>query len=118
MTTKFFVSRQCYYYSHKSVVEVTTGGYDYAGADMLVPDHEGEDREYDDPVEAVETAIEICRAWHKKYRAVHVAVGSTGGMGLELEPCTFVEARAWAQRWAKRLDEERVPTNPDVEEYA
>jgi hypothetical protein len=116
--TKFFVSRQCYYYSHVSVVEVVSGGIDNSGADMLCAVYPGEGQEYDDPVEAVETAIEVCKAWRKKYRAVHVAVGSTGGMGLELEPCTFVEARAWAQRWTKRLDEERVDTTLDVEEYA
>lgn len=106
----FFVSRQRYYYSGKHVVEVTSGGLDYAGADMLGIDYPGEGKEYADPREAVEAAIEICRSWRADRKSVatktnrydamrpSVAVGATAGMGLELEPTTFKEARAWANK--------------------
>lgn len=103
---KYYVSRQLYYYSREQVVEVTAGGQDYAGADMLVPKYAGEGREYTDPREAVEAACRIAREWRadagdvRPPFEIHVACGSTGGMGMELEPDTFAAARAWAEeRW-------------------
>lgn len=106
MKTKFFVSRQKYYYSGVPVVEVTSGGLDYAGADMLVPKFPGEGMEYDDPVEAIEAAICICREWRKAgEKKASVGVGSTGGMGMELEPSTFADVRAWAQKRLEKMIE-------------
>ena len=115
MKTGFFVSRQNYYYTSQLVVEVVAGGseasreqrgVDYAGPDMLVEayQHLGEGIEYEDPREAVKKAIAICREWRKDdgRQDVHVAVGNTGGMGVELEPTTFKAARKWAKRvWAQ-----------------
>lgn len=147
----YYVSRQAYWYSQAYVVEVTDGGIDHAGADMLTPYYPGEGVEYDSAVEAIEAAIAIRDAWrcefgitlskdirrsmdgtiHNAYAAQNnllpgqlfwdsldgilqmldecanilgsewpdVATGSTGGMGLELEPTdlTDEELRAWAQ---------------------
>jgi hypothetical protein len=96
--SKFYVSRQCYYYNGESTVEVTRGGSDYAGADMLVPKYNGEGKEYNDPREAVEAAISICQQWRKDGEPkASVATGSTGGMGFELEKTTFALARKWAK---------------------
>lgn len=69
--TKFFVSRQQYYYSGTSTVEVTAGGLDYAGADMLRTKyrHLGESEEYTSAVEAVKAAIAIRDAWIRDYPA-------------------------------------------------
>jgi hypothetical protein len=95
----YFVSRQACYYSHDLTVEVAAGGLDYAGPDMLVSRYPGEGKEFNDPQEAVETAIEICRAWRKDgEKRAKVACGSTGGMGIEIEPDTFPGARAWAKK--------------------
>lgn len=95
----YYVSRQCYYYSGERIVEVTSGGFDYAGCDMLPPRYAGEGREYEDPREAVEAAISICREWRKEYkgRFPRVGFGCTGGMGLEVEGDTFASARKAAR---------------------
>ena len=97
MKTGFFVSRQNYYFTSRLVVEVVAGGVDYAGPDMLVEayQHLGEGIEYEDPCEAVKKAIAICREWRKDdgRQDIHVAVGNTGGMGIELEPTTFKVAQ-------------------------
>lgn len=103
---EYYVSRQVYYYSREQVVEVAVGGLDYAGSDMLVSKYAGEGCEYSDPREAVEAACRIAREWRadagdvRPPFEIHVAFGYTGGCGMELEPSTFAEARAWAQaRW-------------------
>ena len=92
----YYVSRQFYHYSGTAVVEVTTGGADYAGADMLSVKYGslGEGQEYGDPREAVEAAIEVCRAWRNAgVKDAKIAFGATGGMGIEIEPCSFADAR-------------------------
>jgi hypothetical protein len=66
--TTFFVSRQSYYYSGIRVVEVVSGGIDMSGSDMLTAQYPGEGKTYTDPVEAVEAAISIYRAWKKTPR--------------------------------------------------
>lgn len=101
----YYVSRQKYYYSGETVVEVTSGGADYAGSDMLNPKYPGEAREYADPREAVEVAIAICRAWRKAgERKARVGIGGTGGMGIEIEPCSFDAARKRASEIWERLE--------------
>ena len=102
----YFVSRQMYYGEHPSqgtVVEIADGGRDYANPDMLVEKWPrlGEGREYDDPREAVAVAIAICNAWRANgERRAKVAYGHTGGNTLPFEPCTYRDARAWAEaRW-------------------
>lgn len=110
---KFAVTRQHYYYSGEMLVEVTSGGFDYAGADCLMPKYPGEGHEFDDPVEAVHAATQIRKAWCRAVKEPRgLAVGTTGGMGLELEPCTIQEALAWAKKHAARIEMER-----DEEEY-
>jgi hypothetical protein len=97
----FYVSRQHQYTSGRSTVEVESGGMDCAGPDMLVPLYSslGEGQEYSDPREAVEAAIAVCRAWRADgEKRASVAFGSTGGMGVEIEPATFETARKWAER--------------------
>lgn len=66
---KFYVSRQSYYHSGKNAVEVAVGGINYSGPDMLVASKEymrlGCDKEYTDPVEAVEVAIAVLKKWRE-----------------------------------------------------
>lgn len=104
----WFVSRQSYYYSRLSIVEITAGGIDYAGADMLCTEYEslGEGREFTDPREAVEAAIKIASAWRKDSSGKRIVIGhgSTGGMGMELEPCSIKEARRWAKEAYEKLE--------------
>lgn len=104
--TMFFVSRQHYYYSGEHIVEIATGGCDYAGSDMLATKYSGEGCEYDDPREAVKAAIEIRDAWKadKPKLEIEIAAGSTGGMGIELEPQdSDEELVAWAEKAYEKL---------------
>src|SRR4051812_9877839 len=120
----FYVSRQKpYYQGGQLVVEVTSGGRDYAGADMLVPRYLGEGVEYDDPREAVEAAVEITRAWRRdsklpaNSRQILIGTGSTGGGMAEIEGESFKAARKWARLvWAK-LPKCGVCGNPLPEEH-
>jgi hypothetical protein len=109
----YFVSRQRYYYSRQNIVEVTSGGLDYAGADMLVASFADEGKDFADPREAVEAAISVCVAWRITWRVApketrgpfpKVAFGCTGGMGMELEGGTFKEAREAASNAWRHLD--------------
>ena len=98
----WYVSRQHYYYSGEYVVEIAFGGIDYSGADMLANGY-NEEGEYVDPREAVEAAIAIRKQWKrdqpKPKLKIGIAMGSTGGMGLELEGgATVAELRAHAKK--------------------
>jgi hypothetical protein len=81
---KWFVSRQNYWgmcEGDGTIVEVVSGGCDYANPDMLGvkwPEL-GEGKEFTDPREAVEAAIAICEQWKKTDPNAHVAMGSTLG---------------------------------------
>ena len=100
----FYVSRQKYYYSGINAVEIANGGQDLAGSDMLVPKYQGEGQEYADPREAVEAAINICRAWRKDgTTSAKLVMGSTLGMGIELEPITFEDAEKLAEKLHDKL---------------
>ena len=61
--TKLVVTRQLQWPEGKRVVEVSVGGMDYVNPDALVAKYQGELEEYDDPIEAVEAAIDVCRRW-------------------------------------------------------
>ncbi len=96
---RYFVSRQSYYYSQESVVEVATNGVDSAGPDMLVKRYKGEQWTYEDPKEAVEAAIAICKAWRADGECkAQVCINPGGLYGMEGEPTTFEAAREWAEK--------------------
>ena len=100
----FTVTRQCQWPDGNNVVEVSVGGIDYCNADALCAKYAGEFQEFADPREAVETAIEICRAWRRDTKAqgkagrITIGVGDTHGMTIPFEPETFAHARAWAKQ--------------------
>lgn len=93
------VTRQIQWPDGTPVVEISAGGLDYSNPDALVEKYPGEFKVFDDPREAVETAIAICRAWRndgkKKAKVGH---GATGGMTLPFDTCTFQKAQAWAKK--------------------
>jgi hypothetical protein len=132
----YFVSRQNYYYNGNLTVEITSGGMDYAGADMLADGAEyrqlGSSQEYVDPREAVEAAFRVALYWQKALRKlkragapvrpVCVAFGSTGGMGLEMEPMTWKNIRAAAEASYEKMAKcdqcgEVLPKKHYVDEY-
>jgi len=100
----YTVTRQLQWPEGRSVVEVSAGGPDYTNPDALVARYPGEFETFADPREAVKVAIAICRAWRKDgEKRASVGVGATGGMTMPFEPCTFKEARAWAERKYAKL---------------
>lgn len=99
------VSRQVQWPEGNHVVEISEGGIDYTNPDALSPKYSGELEEYQDPREAVETALEIARDWQADSPDEEILIdhGATGGMtmpfdGMELNEETFAELRAWAQK--------------------
>lgn len=97
---KWVITRQSYYYSNINVVEIASGGLDYANADALCKKYSGEFQEFTNPIEAADTAIEILRQWRKDCpgKKISIAHGNSMGMGMEFEPSTIKEVKEWAQK--------------------
>lgn len=94
----YTVTRQRQWPEGNSVVEVSYGGIDYCNPDALVEKYQGEFKEFKNPKNAVKTAIEICKAWRKDgERKAKVGIGSTSGMTMPFETCTFAQAKKWAE---------------------
>lgn len=94
---KLVVTRQLQWPEGKRVVEVSVGDIDYVNPDALVAKYAGEFQEYDNPIEAVESAIDICRKWRADgCKDAKVGFGSTGGFTMPFVVCSFEEARKWA----------------------
>lgn len=100
---KFTVTRQVQF-GGNDCVEISRGGLDYANPDMLVPKYKGEGETYDNPVEAVEIAIEIAKKWQEECpdRCILIDHGATGGMTMPFDGCelaveTFEALRCWAK---------------------
>lgn len=100
----YTVTRQCQWPEGTPVVEISAGGLDYCNPDALVERYSGEFCTYDDPREAVETAIAICRAWRKDGQPkARVGVGATLGMTIPFEACSYDAARKWAEKKYQEL---------------
>ncbi len=100
----FTVTRQRQWPDGDNVVEVSHGGLDYCNPDALGAKYAGEFEEFADPRQAVETAIEIVRAWRKDSKErIAIGVGSTNGMTPPFSPDTFKHARAWAKKFWEKL---------------
>lgn len=98
----YFVSRQCYWGvdpDEQNVVEIASGGLDYANPDMLVEKYEGEGTEYTDPREALEAALEIAKQWKrdKPELKIGIAHGFTAGYTMPFEPDSKKQLKKWAQ---------------------
>lgn len=105
---KWFVSRQDYWgmcEGDGTIVEVASGGIDYANPDMLVAKWPelGEGKEFTDPREAVEAAIAICEQWKKTDHNAHVAMGATGGNTLYFEWEEYDALRKRAEELYEKL---------------
>lgn len=95
----YTVTRQRQWPEGTPVVEISAGGLDYTNPDALATKYPGEFQAFDDPREAVEVTIAICRAWRRdEERRAKVAYGATGGMTMPFSPCTYEEARQWAKK--------------------
>lgn len=69
------------------VVEVSSGGIDYANPDALCKKYPGEFDEFEDPVECMDTAIEIAKKWQldEPNELIQIGTGYTHGMTMPFE---------------------------------
>jgi len=105
----YTVTRQLQWPEGTAVVEVSSGGLDYTNPDALTAKYSGEFEEFNNPVEAVETAITICRSWRNDGESkAKVGIGATGGMTMPFDTCTFQDAKKWAKETYEKLD--KCPT--------
>lgn len=104
------VTRQINTFEGTNVVEISAGGIDYTNPGALSKKYPGEFETFDDPRDAVETAIKIAKAWQNDTEdKVFIDHGATGGMtmffdGQELTDTTFTELREWANKEWEELD--------------
>lgn len=95
----YTVTRQLQWPEGTPMVEVSVGGIDYCNPDALVARYGGEFEEFPNPIEAVETAIDICRSWRKDgEKEAQIGIGATLGMTMPFEECSFKSAREWAKK--------------------
>jgi len=103
---QYTVSRQLQWPEGTPMVEVSAGGIDFTNPDALVERYPGELCTYDDPVEAVDVAIEICRSWRQDGQPkAMIGIGATGGMTMPFDPCTFHDAKVWARQRRQTMPE-------------
>lgn len=101
----YTVTRQIQWPEGKPVVEVSYGGINYCNPGALAEKYLGEFEEFKDPRKAVETAIDICKSWRNDgEKKAKIGIGSTGGMSMPFETCTFKQAREWAEKEYKSLE--------------
>jgi hypothetical protein len=101
----YTITRQLQWPEGIPVVEISDGDIDYTNPDALATKYPGEFETFDDPIETVDTAIEICKSWRgdgeKKAR---IGIGATGGMTMPFDTCTFKDAKQWAKDIYKTLE--------------
>ncbi len=98
MKNRWYVSRQSYWHSGDSVIEIAYGGLDYANPDMLAdPDgtYQGLVGEYGDPRGALKAAFRIRELWGEG----RIEVGCTSGFTAPFEEHPSDE---WLKEWAER----------------
>lgn len=107
MNKKYYVSRQCYWPDGNNVVEIAMGGSDYANPDQLVDRFSklGEGHEFEDPREAVSSAINVLEAWRKLCpdKEIEIAYGYTGGNTMPFDPSPIEEIETWADKQYAKL---------------
>jgi len=105
MKNKWVVTRQCYWFNGQFMVEIAKGGRDYSNPDALTEKYPGEFEEFTDPVLAVETAIEIHKAWKKDKPMddIQISHGCTGGDTIPFESTDYESLRNWASEIKSKL---------------
>jgi hypothetical protein len=106
----YFVSRQHYYYQNILVVEISYPTIDYSGPDMLVSKYPqlGEGESFNDPREALKSAIKIRDQWQKdlkekdSFESVIITCGSFDG--CEGEESEDKELITWANQAYQSLE--------------
>jgi hypothetical protein len=124
MSSKWFVSRQHYYYQNIYVVEIATPSIDYASPDMLIEKYRGEGEEYSDPIEAFQNAITVLNAWKRDEPEKEIGLTYGHFDSCEGEPQEIEEIKKQLYKeyeslpkcdYCNRLLEEEFYTNPDSE---
>ena len=113
----YTITRQRQWPEGAPVVEISTGGLDYTNPDALAAKYNGEFEEFDNPMEAVEAAILICRAWRKDGETLAgIGYGNTLGMTIPFDTTSEEELRAWGKAQYEALA--KCPMCGDIMEGA
>ena len=113
---QYTVTRQLQWPDGKKIVEVSIGSLDYCNPDALSPKFDGEFRTFDNPIEAIETAIEVCRQWRKAgSKDAKVGIGNTMGFTLPFDPSTFKELRTIGKELFKQDQAKKEKELQDLE---
>ena len=117
----YTITRQLQWPDGARVVEVSEGDINYVNPDALVQRYPGEFEQFERPMEAIKTAITICRAWRKDgQKNVKVAIGCTHGMTMPFEPTTFKKLVALGRKleadYKEEAERKKLSTDSD-EEY-
>jgi len=100
----WFVSRQMYYFSGKKVVEITEGKFP---TNLLKNRFDGESKEYVNPLEAAEIAIQIKNAWNKMGgNCAGIAIGHRSDLYSEIATeFAVLESDELVLAWGKEAKE-------------
>lgn len=102
----YTVTRQIQHPDGTHMVEVSAGGFDYVNPDMMGEKYEGEGETFDDPREAVRTAIDIRNAWQRDAGVkIEIGYGDTLGMTMPFDASDAVSMLDWADREFAALKE-------------
>lgn len=102
---KYYISCQHYWEDGRYIVEISEGR-NYANPDMLVAkfSYLGEDKEFLNPIDAVEAAIQIKNKWQKiSTETIHLGYGSTGGFTMPFDSSSDKEAIEWGELEYEKL---------------
>ena len=95
----YAVTRQIQHPDGTHIVEVSAGSFDYVNPDMMVEKYEGEGKTFNDPREAVRTAIDIRNAWQRDAGVkIEIGYGNTLGMTMPFDASDPVSMLDWADR--------------------
>lgn len=111
----YTVTRQLQWPEGKKVVEISFGTYDYVNPDALVSKYPHEGSTFEDPLEAIEAGISICRLWRKAgSKDAKIGIGNTLGFTIPFEVNTFREALTLG----KKLHESYLKEKQEEKEIA
>ena len=101
----YTVTRQLQWPDGNLMIEISEGGFDYVNPDMLSPKYDQEGESFDNPIDAVDTALQILERWRSDEPNKHIGIGygATLGFTAPFEEADIAELKAWSQKEYDRL---------------
>ena len=101
----YTVTRQLQWPDGNLMIEISEGGFDYVNPDMLSPKYDQEGESFDNPIDAVDAALQILKDWQHDEPNNHIGIGygATLGFTAPFDESDIAEIKAWAQKEYDRL---------------